>query len=77
MAKDGRWPAWKLGLLLYPFSAGAVAINLFLLGLMAQVVGWEALSPRMSLWGGAILGVPATYWAGAWVRRLIDRADGP
>ncbi|MCB2133816.1 MAG: hypothetical protein KDD96_16780, partial [Rhodobacteraceae bacterium] len=46
---DGRWPLWKLGVLLYPFTAAAVAINLFLLGLMGQAVGLTALSPHLAL----------------------------
>ena len=35
----------RLGALLYPFCAAAVAINLFLLGLMGQWLGLPAISP--------------------------------
>lgn len=72
---DGRWPLWKLGLLLYPFVAAAVAINLFLLGLMGQAVGLAALSPVLSLILSIPLGVPATWAAARWVRALIDEAE--
>ncbi len=72
----GRWPVWKLALLLYPFTAAAVAINLFLIGLMTQAIGLRALSPLESLIGGIVLGIPATWLAARWVRRLIDEAEG-
>lgn len=72
---SGRWPIWKLALLLYPFAAGAVSINLFLLFLMLQAVGIAAISPEMSVVGGIILGVPAGWASGWWARTLMDRAD--
>lgn len=72
---DDRWPIWKLALLLYPFSAGAVAINLYMLFLMAQFFGLEAISPEASVIGGIVLGVPATFLFGRWARRLMDEAD--
>jgi len=70
-----RWPVWKLALLFYPFAAAAVAINLFMLGLVAQVAGFDALSPDASLGWAVPLGVPATWLAGRWVRRLMDEAE--
>ncbi|HPE24779.1 hypothetical protein [Albidovulum sp.] len=73
---DGRWPLWKLGVLLYPFTAAAVAINLFLLGLMGQAVGLTALSPHLALLAALPLGMPATWAAARWVRHLIDEAEG-
>lgn len=71
-----RQPVWKLALLLYPFAAAAVAINLFMLGLIGTWIGLPALSPMQSLLGGAILGIPAGWACGVWLRRLMDRADG-
>lgn len=71
----GRWPVWKLALLLYPFAAGAVAINLFLLGLIFHVTGWQAIEPVTALIWSVPLGVPATWFAGRWVRGLMDEAD--
>lgn len=65
----------RLGLLLWPFVAGAVAINLFLLGLIGTWVGLPALSPVWSLWGALPLSLPATWAAAAWVRRLIAQAE--
>ncbi|MCK7611106.1 hypothetical protein [Roseibium sediminicola] len=70
------WPLRKLAILLYPFTAAAVAINLFMLGLMGQAIGLPALSPITSLWMSLPLGVPATWLVARWVRRLMDEADG-
>ncbi|WP_425045674.1 hypothetical protein [Primorskyibacter sp. S87] len=74
--KNGRWPVWKLALLLYPAVALTVAINLFLLGLMWQVLGWPALPPLPAILWAIPLGVPATWLAGRWLRGLIDEAEG-
>ncbi|MBW6496237.1 MAG: hypothetical protein K0B16_17125 [Burkholderiaceae bacterium] len=71
----GRWPVWKLGLLLYPFATAAVVINLFMPGLLWQAVGFGALSPYAALWASVPLGVPATWAAARWVRHLIDSAE--
>ena len=69
------WPVWKLGLLLYPFAAAAVAINLFMLGLMGPLVGIAALSPEITLLLSLPLGFPAAWASALWVRRLIEEAE--
>ena len=43
------WSAGKLAILLYIFAAAAVAINLFMLGLLLQVFGFTALPPVTAL----------------------------
>lgn len=73
---DERWPVAKLAILLYPFAAAAVAINLFMLGLMWQAIGLPAISPMLALWLCVPLGIPAGWWAARWVRGLMDEADG-
>lgn len=74
---DARpWPVWKLALLLYPFAAGAVAINLFLAGLVLPVIGFDPISPVAALKSSIPLGIPATWACGRWVRRLMDQAEG-
>jgi hypothetical protein len=65
---------WRLALLLWPFVTGAVAINLFLLGLIGVSVGLPALPPVAALWLSLPLGLPATWAAAAWVRRLLRQA---
>ena len=72
---DERWSVRKLALLFYPFSAGAVAINLFLLGLMWQAIGFPAISPVTAVILSIPLGIPATWLVGRWVRNLMDEAD--
>lgn len=74
---DGRWPVWALALVLYMFAAGAVAINLFMLGLLGQALGFTALSPGAALMLSGPLGLPAAWLAGRWVRRLLDLGAGP
>lgn len=66
---------WKLAALLYPFTAAAVAINLFLAGLIAHAVGFAALAPVAAVLWSVPLGVPASWMAGRWVRNLMDEAD--
>lgn len=73
---DRPWPVWKLALLLYPLAAGAVAINVFMLALMGRAIGVEELSPVASVLAGLALGIPASWAAGKWIRRLMDDADG-
>ncbi|MFC3167965.1 MULTISPECIES: hypothetical protein [Paracoccus] len=74
---DDRWPVWKLAVLLYVFAATAVAINLFMLGLMGQAVGLPALSPVRTLLLSIPLGIPAAWLSGRWVRHLLDEAAKP
>ena len=73
-ADGGRWPAWRLALLLYPFAVAAAAINVFLT-LMGRAVGLASLSPSAALALGALLGVPAAWWSGRRRRALMDKAD--
>lgn len=74
---NNRWPVWKLSVLLYVFAAGAVAINLFMLGLLGQSLGLPALSPVTALIAALILGIPAAWASGRWVRHLLDEAAEP
>ena len=72
---EGRWSILKLALLFYPFAAGAVAINLFLLGLMWQAINLPAIPPVTAVVLSVPLGIPATWLAARWVRHLMDEAD--
>ena len=66
----------KLYALLWVFTAGAVAINLFMLGLMGQAIGLPALSPVQALIWCVPLSFPANWLVTRWVRNLMDEADG-
>ena len=67
---------WRLGLILSPFVWGAVAINLFMLGLISASIGWPNLSPIATLIVAVPLAVPATWLATHWVAGLLDEAEG-
>lgn len=69
-----HWPVWKLSVLLYPFAAPAVAINLFMASLMGQAIGLPALPPLRAVVLSVILGIPAAWLAGRWVRSLLDQS---
>lgn len=69
------WSVWRLAILLYVFAAAAVAINLFMLGLLMQAFGFTAIPPVTALVASVPLGVPAAWAAGLWVRHLLDEAD--
>jgi hypothetical protein len=73
--QEGRWPVWKLGVLLYPFVAAAVAINLFLLALVGLALGLPSLSPVEAILLSLPLGLPANWASAVWVRRLMDTAE--
>ena len=72
---DQSWPVKKLAVVLYPFSAAAVAINLFLLSLMGIALGLPSINPVTAVWASLPLGIPATWLAARWVRRLMDEAE--
>lgn len=61
--------------MLWPFVTSAVAINLFMLGLLGQAVGLPALSPFAALWLSLPAGLPATWAAARWLRGLLDQAE--
>ncbi len=69
-----RWSFRKLYAVLFVFTAAAVAINLFLLGLMGQALGLPALTPETALILGIPLGIPANWLVTRWVQGLIDEA---
>ncbi len=66
---------WRLSLILYPFGAGAMAVNLFFASLIWSWVGWPVLTPLQSLAGGLVLGVPATVAFARHIRALMVKAD--
>ncbi len=71
-----RQTTLKLKLILYPFVAAAVAINLFMLFLLGQAVGLPVMSSLTALLISIPLGIPATYLTAHWVQGLIDEGEG-
>ena len=66
---------WRLALALFPFVAAAVAVNLFMLGLIAPAVDLPTLSPVAACLVALPLGVPATWAVARWVRGLVAEAE--
>ena len=60
--------------MLWPFATSAVAINLFMLGLVGLWIGMPPLSPGLVLMLSIPLGVPAAWASGLWVRHLLDES---
>ncbi len=65
----------RLTLILYPFGAGAMAVNVFFATLIGSWIGLPVLTPVQSLIGGAVLGLPATWVFARHIKRLMDKAD--
>ncbi len=68
-------PYWRLTVLLYPFVVMAVAINLFMLGLIGTWLGFPAIAPLHALICAFLLGLPANHAATRWIIRLLNRAE--
>ena len=66
----------RLTLILYPFGAGAMAVNLFFASLIGSWIGLPVLTPVQSVMGGAVLGAPATWAFARHIRRLMEKAEG-
>ncbi|MCO6187756.1 NnrT protein [Rhizobium sp. L1K21] len=72
--KNG-WPAYRIALVLYPFGAGAMAVNVFFASLIGSWLGLPVLSTGVSIIAGAVVAVPATYFFARHIRHLMDEAD--
>ncbi|MFW8637329.1 NnrT protein [Cribrihabitans pelagius] len=68
-------PSLKLMACLYPFGAGAAAINVFFASLLGSWAGWSVLSPVASVWIGVLLGVPVTWAFARHIQSLARKAD--
>jgi len=65
------WSKRKLTLVLYPFGAGAAAVNVFFASLITSWIGWPVLSPTTSIAIGMIIGAPLTYWFAGHIQKLM------
>ncbi len=74
MTRQG-WSTIKIAMALYPFGAGAAAVNVFFASLIFSWVGGPVLSTSLSILIGAILGVPATWYFARHIRHLMDVAE--
>ncbi|OBY26177.1 NnrT protein [Leisingera sp. JC1] len=69
-------PSWRLLAALYPFGAGAAAVNIFFASLIASWIGWRVLTPYESVAWGLLLGLPLTFVFACHIERLKQQANG-
>lgn len=70
------WSAPKIALVLYPFGAGAAAVNVFFASLIFSWIGGPVLSTAVSILAGCVIGLPVTWYFARYIRHLMDVADG-
>ncbi|WP_299723437.1 NnrT protein [uncultured Tateyamaria sp.] len=70
------WSTRRIALTLYPFGAGAAAVNVFFASLILSWIGGPVLSTNLSIALGCIIGLPATWYFARHIRQLMDVADG-
>ena len=71
------WSTMQIALALYPFGAGAAAVNVFFASLILSWVGAPVASVAWSIGLGCLIGVPATWYFARHIRHLMDVADAP
>ncbi len=74
MTRQG-WPTIKIALVLYPFGAGAAAVNVFFASLIFSWIGGPVLTTFWSIALGCLIGIPATWYFARHIRHLMDVAD--
>ncbi|WP_323782756.1 NnrT protein [Leisingera sp.] len=74
MTRTG-WSTGQIACVLYPFGAGAAAVNVFFASLIFSWLGGPILSSSLSILIGAGLGIPATWCFAKHIRHLMDVAD--
>ncbi|MFQ8432821.1 NnrT protein [Amaricoccus sp. W119] len=68
-------PGWRLTAAIYPFAAGAAAVNLYFVFLILSWIGLAVPGPAYAVVGGLILGLPAAGIFARHIRRLIAEAE--
>ncbi|MBY5989176.1 hypothetical protein FIU89_12140 [Roseovarius sp. THAF27] len=75
MTRQG-WSTRRIALALYPFGAGAAAVNVFFASLIFSWLGAPVASTAWSLGLGCGIGAPATWYFARHIRHLMDVAEG-
>jgi hypothetical protein len=70
-------PSPWLVLGLYPFAAGAMALNVWFLSLILGWSGWPIIAPETAAWAGIPLGLPPAWIYARHLTRLMSEVDGP
>jgi hypothetical protein len=69
------WSTNKIALALYPFGAGAAAVNVFFASLILSWLGGPVATTLWSIGLGCAIGAPATWYFARHIRHLMDVAD--
>ncbi len=69
------WSVGKLTVAMYPFGAGAMAVNSFFLSLIGSWFGLPVWSTMQSVFVGAVIGWPFTWLFARHIRNLAIEAD--
>ena len=70
-----RWSTGWIALALYPFGAGAMAVNAFFTSLIGSWIGLPVISTRAAIIAGAVIALPATYAFARHIHCLMIEAD--
>lgn len=74
MTRKG-WSTAQIALVLYPFGAGAAAVNVFFGALIFTWIGGPVIATGCSIALGCVIGGPATWVFARHLRHLMDEAD--
>lgn len=69
------WSTGQIALALYPFGAGAAAVNVFFASLIFSWLGGPVATTAWSIGLGCLIGAPATWAFARHIRHLMDVAD--
>lgn len=69
------WSSGRIALVLYPFGAAAMAVNVFFASLIGSWIGGPVLTAAWSIGLGAAIAIPATGAFARHIRRLMDSAE--
>jgi len=69
------WSTGRIAFALYPFGAGAAAVNVFFASLIGSWIGGPVASTAWSIGLGCVIGLPATWAFARHIRNLMDLAD--
>ncbi|MFK7940635.1 MAG: NnrT protein [Roseovarius sp.] len=69
------WSTRRIAVVLYPFGAGAAAVNVFFASLILSWIGGPVANTAWSVGLGCLIGLPATWYFARHIRHLMDVAD--
>lgn len=73
--KRAGWSTGLIACALYPFGAGAAAVNVFFASLIFSWLGGPVATTAWSIGLGCLIGLPATWYFARHIRHLMDEAD--